>query len=131
MAMACDRTAVATIQWSDTEAKHTFPWLNLMDHHHYYQHDGGFRAAECAAIATWYSEMHLYLLQKMQATIIGPNMRTLLDDAVVLFGSELQYPEFHEKTNMPFLLAGNGGGMRTGRWISASTQSHSLCHLYH
>ena len=27
MAMACDRTAVATLQWSDTEAKHTFPWL--------------------------------------------------------------------------------------------------------
>jgi hypothetical protein len=125
MAMACDRTAVGTIQWSDTEAKHTFPWLNLMDHHHYYQHDGGFRAAECATIAAWYSEMHLYLLQKMQATIVGPNMRTLLDDSVVLFGSELQYPEFHEKNNMPMLLAGNGGGMRTGRWIRASTQSHN------
>jgi hypothetical protein len=26
---------------------------------------------------------------------------------------------------MPFLLAGNGGGMRTGRWIRASAQSHN------
>jgi hypothetical protein len=29
MAMACDLTGVGTLQWSDTEAKHTFPWLNL------------------------------------------------------------------------------------------------------
>jgi hypothetical protein len=125
MAMACDRTAVATIQWSDTEAKHTFPWLSLADHHHYYQHDGGFRPAECAAIATWYSEMHAYLVQRMQATIMGPNNRTLLDDAVVFFGNELGYPAAHEKTNMPFVLAGNGGGMRTGRWIRVSAQSHN------
>ncbi len=125
MAMACDRTSVATIQWSDTEAKHTFPWLNLMDHHHFYQHDGGFRPTECAAIATWYSEMHTYLLTKMQATIAGPNNRTLLDDAVILFGSELQYPELHQKDNMGFVVAGNGGGMRTGRWLKASNQSHN------
>jgi hypothetical protein len=126
MAMACERTSVATIQWSDTEAKHTFPWLNLTDHHHFYQHDGGFRAAECAAIATWYSEMHAYLLTKMQATIMGPNNRTLLDDAVVFFGSELQFPELHQKDNMPFIVAGNGGGMRTGRWIRATAgQSHN------
>ena len=44
MAMACDLTRVGTFQWTDTEAKHTFPWLNLNSHHHFYQHDGGFRA---------------------------------------------------------------------------------------
>ena len=135
MAMACDRTAVASIQWSDTEAKHTFPWLNLMDHHHFYQHDGNFRPAECATIATWYSEMHLYLLQKMQGVIMGPNMRTLLDDAVVFFGSEIQRPDVHSKDNMPLLLAGNGGGMRTGRWLQCPNQSHnnllvSILHLF-
>jgi hypothetical protein len=29
MALACDLTAVGTFQWTDTEAKHTFPWLDL------------------------------------------------------------------------------------------------------
>ncbi|MEO6603890.1 MAG: DUF1552 domain-containing protein, partial [Polyangiaceae bacterium] len=43
MALACDRTGVASLQWSDSEAKHTFPWLNLTEHHHFYQHDGGFK----------------------------------------------------------------------------------------
>ncbi|HEY6729359.1 MAG TPA: DUF1552 domain-containing protein, partial [Polyangiaceae bacterium] len=64
MALACDMTGVATLQWSDTEAKHTFPWLNLSEHHHYYQHDGGFRSEECAQICRWYSEQHAYLLEQ-------------------------------------------------------------------
>ena len=61
MALACDKTGVISLQWTDTEAKHTFPWLNLSEHHHFYQHDGGFRPTECTQIETWYSQMHLCL----------------------------------------------------------------------
>ena len=118
MALACDLTGVLSFQWSDTEAKHTFPWLNLSEHHHFYQHDGGFKPNECAAIATWYSQQHLYLLQQMQAVDMGGH--TLLDESVVFFGSELQDPPAHGKSNMPFMLAGNGGGIKTGRWIKAA-----------
>jgi hypothetical protein len=125
MAMACDRTAVVSIQWSDTEAKHTFPWLNLPDHHHFYQHDGGFRPTECEKIANWYSEQHAYLLTKMQSQIMGPDNRTLLDDAVVFFGSEIQKPDTHTKDNMALMVAGNGGGMRTGRWLRYTNQPHN------
>ena len=117
MALACDLTGVASFQWSDTEAKHTFPWLSLSEHHHYYQHDGGFKAPECEKIANWYSQQHLYLIQQMQAVDMGGH--TLLDESVVFFGSELQDPPTHGKTNMPFMLAGNGGGLRTGRYLKA------------
>jgi hypothetical protein len=115
MALACDRTAVASLQWSDTEAKHTFPWLNLSEHHHYYQHDGGFRPTECQAICTWYSEMHRYLIEALAAVDMGGH--SLLDETVVFFGNELSDPPNHKKQNMPFMLAGNGGGLRTGRWL--------------
>ncbi len=126
MALACDLTGVISLQWSDTEAKHTFPWLTLSEHHHFYQHDGGFKAAECAKIATWYSTQHLYLLQEMAKVDMGGH--TLLDESVVFIGSELQDPPSHGKTNMPFLLAGNGGGLRTGRWIKypAGTSHNGL-----
>jgi hypothetical protein len=122
-ALACDLTAVATFQWSDTEAKHTFPWLNLTDHHHFYQHDGGFRPAECEQIGVWYSQQHAYLLQQMAAVDMGGH--SLLDESVVFFGSELQEPPSHNKTNMPFLLAGNGGGLRTGRWLRYNRLPHN------
>jgi hypothetical protein len=134
MALACDKTGVASLQWSDTEAKHTFPWLNLANHHHFYQHDGGFKPNECAAIATWYSQMHLYLLQKMQQIDMGGH--TLLDESVVFFGSELGDPPSHAKNNIPFMLAGGDGKtLRTGRWVKCGGVPHnklltSLLNLY-
>jgi len=124
MAFACDKTGVISLQWSDSEAKHTFPWLNLSEHHHFYQHDGGFRPAECQAIGTWYSQMHLYLLQKMQQVDMGGH--TLLDESLVFFGSELGDPPSHGKKNAPFLLAGgNGATVRTGRWIKCGGVPHN------
>ncbi|MGK3964228.1 DUF1552 domain-containing protein [Sorangium sp. So ce118] len=115
MSLACDITAVGTLQWSDTEAKHTFPWLNLTEHHHFYQHDGGFRPDECERICNWYSKQHLYLIEEMAKIDMGGH--SLLDESVVFFGTELSDPPTHTHTNMPFLLAGGGGGLRTGRWV--------------
>jgi Protein of unknown function (DUF1552) len=113
MAMACDLTRVGSLQWSDTEAKHTFPWLNLMNHHHFYQHDGGFQPDQCAAIGKWYCSQHAYLLQAMDAVDMGGH--TLLDESVVFFCSELAHPAIHTKVDMPFILAGKGGGLNPGR----------------
>jgi hypothetical protein len=123
VALACDTTAVATLQWSDTEAKHTFPWLNLSEHHHYYQHDGGFKPAECEKICNWYSQQHAYLIEQMAAIDMGGH--SLLDESVLFFGSELQEPPGHRKNDMPFLLAGNGGGLRTGRWLKYGGIPHN------
>jgi hypothetical protein len=123
MAFACDLTAVGTLQWSDSEAKHTFPWLGLPEHHHYYMNDGGFRPTEIERIATWYSEQHSYLLQAMARVDMGG--RSLLDESIVFFGSNLQHPATHSKTDMPFLLAGNGGGLRTGRYLQFAHPSHN------
>jgi len=127
MAFACNLAPVGTLQWSDTEAKHTFPWLSLPSnqHHHFYQHDGGFQPVQCEQIATWYSQQHLYLLQQLDAVTIGDH--TLLDETVVFFGSELQEPATHKKNNMPFMLAG-GGGLNTGtsgRWLKKTGESHN------
>jgi len=123
MALACDYTSVISLQWSDTEAKHTFPWLNLSEHHHYYQHDGGFRAAECTQIATWYAQQHAYLLQQMAAVDMGGH--SLLDESVVLFATEISDPPSHAKNNMPIILAGGGGGLRTGRYVKCGGVPHT------
>jgi len=123
MALACDITGVATLQWSDTEAKHTFPWLSLTEHHHFYQHDGGFKPNECEKIAVWYSQQHAYLMQEMDKVDMGGH--TLLDESVVFFGSELSEPPTHKKIGMPFLLGGGGGGLRGGRYVKYKSQSHN------
>jgi hypothetical protein len=67
--------------------------------------------------------MHLYLLQAMAAVDMGGH--SLLDESVVLFGSELQEPPSHAKNNVPLLLAGGGGGLRSGRWLSYNRVPHN------
>jgi Protein of unknown function (DUF1552) len=123
MALACDLTSVATLMWSDTEAKHTFPWLNLPEHLHFYMNDGGYRPAELTMIFTWYAIQHAYLLQKLSE--VPTPSGSLLDETVVFFGSHLQHPATHTKTDMPFLLAGGGGGLRTNRWVRKWGRSHN------
>ena len=79
---------------------------------------------QCDQIATWYSQQHLYLIQQMAAVDMGGH--SLLDESVVFFGSELSEPPTHKKLNMPFMLAGGGGGLRTGRWVKyAGSPSHN------
>jgi hypothetical protein len=129
MALACDITAVGSLQWTDTEAKHTFPWLldgegkPMLEHHHFYQHDGGFRPVECETIYTWYSQQHAYLLQEMDKVDMGGH--SLLDESVVFFGSELAMPPTHVKNDMPFMLAGAGGGLKGGRHVSYGGRPHN------
>jgi len=124
MAFACNLTSVGHFQWTDTEAKHTFPWLSLPNHHHFYQHDGGFQAPQCQQIGTWYSQMHSYLLTAMDAVETAPGV-TLLDESVVFFGSELGHPPTHEKKNVPFMLAGGGGGLKGGRMLDFGGKPHN------
>ena len=122
-AFACNLTAVGTFQWSDCEAKHTFPWLGLSETLAYYQNDGGYHPEECATIGTWYCEQLAYLLTSMEAVDMGGH--SLLDETVVYYGSHVQHVATHAKTNMPFLLAGGGGGLRTGRFLKFGGRSHN------
>jgi Protein of unknown function (DUF1552) len=122
-ALSCGITSSTTLMWSDTEAKHTFPWLGLEQHLHYYMNDGGYHPEELTKVFVWYVEQHAYLLQQLAKTP-GQN-GTLLDETVVFFGSHLQHPATHAKTDMPFLLAGKGGGLRGGRWMRFGHRSHN------
>jgi hypothetical protein len=123
MALACRITSVASLQWCDTEAKHTYPWLGLKEHLKYYMNDGGYHPEECTQIFTWYAEQHAYLIEQLRQA--QAENGSLLDETIVFIGSNLQNPADHSKTDMPYLLAGNGGGLRTGRWLQKNRESHN------
>jgi hypothetical protein len=121
MALACDLTAVGTMQWSDAECEYSLPWLGLAGTQKFYMNDGGYQPSECEQIATWYYQQHAYLLQSMAGVDMGGH--SLLDETVVFLGSDVQHPASYARTDMPFLLA--GGGLRTGRWLSYDHVSHN------
>ncbi|AUX24433.1 hypothetical protein SOCEGT47_049710 [Sorangium cellulosum] len=116
-ALACDLTRIVTIQWSYAESEHLYPFLGLSENHHAISHqwnDAG--KAKYTKIHTWFAEQLAYLLGKLDSYKEGD--RSLLDNTVVLWVTEISESTQHALTNMPFLLAGSAGGVfRTGRFV--------------
>ncbi|MBM4375779.1 MAG: DUF1552 domain-containing protein [Deltaproteobacteria bacterium] len=65
--------------------------------------------AKLAAINTWEIERLAYLLRRLD-DVVEPTGGTLLDNSVVLFGSELGEPDHHLANDLPLVLAGSCGG---------------------
>lgn len=116
-ALACDLTRIATIQWSYAESEHLYPFLGLTENHHAISHQWNAAGDEkYMKIHTWLAEQLAYLLGKLDSYAEGD--RTLLDNTVVLWVTEIGESRQHALTNIPFLLAGSAGGVfRTGRFV--------------
>lgn len=124
MALECGLTRVGTIQYSDSQAYNTFPWLGLNQTHHYYQHDSGsYLFDQLAQISRWYMGELGYLLGRLGAR--REDGSRLLDRTLVLYGSEIARADNHGQDNMPFLLAGKAGGLRGGRHLRYPGVAHN------
>ena len=78
-------------------------------------------------INRWHISQFTYLLQKMDEVKEGD--RTLLDNSMVMIGSDMWDGNRHTCTEYPLLLAGSGGGrIKTGRAIDF--QGGSMSRLF-
>jgi hypothetical protein len=122
-ALACDKTRILTLQWSYSESEHLFQFLNLSGNHHGISHDFASSGPNYDAynkIQTWYAEQLAYFLAKLDSYKEGD--RTLLDNSVVLWASEIGESTQHDLTTMPYVLAGSAGGkIRAGRFLDFSS----------
>jgi hypothetical protein len=122
-ALACDLTRVMTFQWSYSESEHLFQFLSTNGNHHGISHDFASSGANFEAynrIQAWYAGRLAYFLGKLDSYVEGD--RTLLDNTLVLWASEIGESTQHDLTLMPYVLAGGAGGkIRTGRYLDFST----------
>jgi hypothetical protein len=120
MALACDLTRVASLQWSRAVSPTRFTWLQITRGHHDISHDGDSNTTsvdQLTQINRWYAEQLGYLIGKMDA--IQEVDGTLLDNSLVLWGNELAKGNAHSRTDAAYLLAGSAGGyFKTGRYLS-------------
>lgn len=123
MSLACDLTRVASIQYTDAASRASFPWLNLNENHHFYQHDGGFMQQPCADITTFFMGELAYLLQRLSSIKEGD--KTMLDSTAILVASEIGDPPSHDYKRIPFILAGGGTMFKTGRYFKPSATPHN------
>lgn len=81
----------------------------------------GYRA-KVEAINTWELERFAYLLAKLDE-FEEPNGKTVLENSIVMFGSELGDPNLHLANDLPIVIAGSGGGVLvTNRHLTYNAQ---------
>jgi hypothetical protein len=119
-ALACDLTRVASFQYSigDNDGT-TYSWLGHTVAHHTMTHAPDSDTATWASVQqiyTWYATKFGELLDRLAAVKEGGG--TMLDNTLVVWGSELGKGNSHSFAQVPFVLAGGAGGaLRPGRFL--------------
>ncbi len=132
LALQMDRTRVATMMMTNDLSQMNFDFIGIKGGQHELSHH-----ANDADRLALYQRGNQYMvqawaetLQKMHDTNEGE--RTLLENSMVLLTSSLWDGNAHDSTQLPLLLAGNGGGtIRGGRMLDfAKDPNRKLCRLH-
>lgn len=126
-ALACDLTRVANFIWSVASTNQSFPWVGITEGHHNLAHAKQNQETKdkLAAVGNFYGTMFAHLLTRMSE--YQEDGATLLDNtAVVWYSEHAATSGGHQRTNLPFLIAGScGGAFKTGRYINYSGVAHN------
>jgi hypothetical protein len=126
LALACDLTRVATLQWSTAESTIVHSTLGLKGEHHKLSHDDVAAAADLTKVNTWYAQQFAALLTRLSA-ITDADGQTLLDGSVVFWVNELSRGSDHNRRDLPYVLAGKGNGaLRSGRYLRVNEPHNKL-----
>jgi hypothetical protein len=117
LALQTDTTRVFTYIGSTPNGV-SYPELGFSDKHHsqtHHNHDPEM-VRKVAAITAFNIEQFAYMVKKMHGLREGDG--TLLDNCIMMWGSGLEDGNKHTRENLPFILAGRGGGsLQTGRFL--------------
>jgi hypothetical protein len=118
LAFRADVTRIATLIFANDGSNRSYRTIGVADGHHDLSHHGNNhdKQAKLAQINRFHISQLAYLLEKLNAVKEGE--RTLLDQAMVVYGSGISDGNAHNHDELPILLAGKGGGaFKTGRHV--------------
>ncbi len=127
LALACDVTRVASLQFSRSASPLVFRWANVGIEHHELSHhtdDDPQARADITTIHRWYAQRVARFLAVLEATPAGAGT-TLLDQSVVIWGNELGQGNTHSHRSVPFVVAGTGGGSLRSGVLETNGGSHA------
>ena len=117
LAFQTDTTRVSTYIGSTPNGV-SYPELGFTDKHHSQTHHNNRQemVRKVAAITEFNIAQFAYMVKKMHSLKEGDG--TLLDNCIMMWGSGLEDGNKHQRHNLPFIVAGKGGGsIRTGRFL--------------
>ena len=117
LAFQTDTTWVSTYIGSTPNGV-SYPELGFKDEHHSQTHHNNQpdKVGKVAAITAFNIAQFAYMVKKMHSLREGDG--TLLDNCLMMWGSGLEDGNKHARENLPFIIAGKGGGsLKTGRFL--------------
>ena len=130
LAYQTDMTRVVTFMMGREQTDRPYREIGVNDGHHPLSHHKNFpeMVAQVAKIDAHHSEMFAYFLEKMRSTPDGDG--SLLDHAIIVYGSALSDGNAHLHNDIPVLLAGGGGSrIKGGRHIRYPGSPFSNLHV--
>lgn len=117
LAFQTDTTRVSTYIGSTPNGV-SYPELGFTNQHHSQTHHENREemVRKVAAITKFNIDQFAYMVNKMASLQEGDG--TLLDNCIMVWGSGLEDGNRHTRANLPFIVAGGGGGsLNTGRFL--------------
>ena len=118
LAFQTDTTRVSTYIGSTPNGV-SYPELGFKDEHHSQTHHNNRpeQVSKVASITKFNIDQFAYMVKKMASLREGDG--TLLDNCIMMWGSGLEDGNKHSRENLPFIIAGKGGGsLNTGRFFA-------------
>lgn len=131
LAFWADASRVSTFMFGNSVGNRNFKFLpGVTGNHHNISHhmDKPELLDQYAKIAAWHVEQYAYFLNRLKN--IKEADRSLLDNSMVVFTSDLRDGNRHSPRNLPILFAGRGGGrIKQGQNLTF-TKETPLANLY-
>ena len=118
LAFQADVTRVVSFVLANEGSNKPYPFIEVPEGHHDLSHHGNDEAkkAKIRQINLFHTKQLAYLLEKLKSTPEGEG--SLLDHAMVAYGSGNSDGNAHNHDDLPILLAGGAcGTLKTGRHI--------------
>lgn len=131
LAFWSDASRVSTFMFGNSVSNRNFSFLEgVKGNHHNISHhmDKPESMEQYARITTWHVEQYAYFLDRLKSIKEGD--KTLLDNSMILFTSDLRDGNRHAPRNLPVILAGQAGGrIKTGQHLIFEKET-PLANLY-
>jgi hypothetical protein len=125
LAFQTDSTRASTFMVTKEATDRNYPWLGFTDGHHELSHHGGEQEKhrKLREIDRYHVSILAYMVEKMMA-VEEADGTTLLDNAMVLYGSGISDGDRHDHVNLPVIVLGKGGGtLRSGQHLKCRMET--------
>lgn len=123
-ALACDRTRIASVQWSRSFSPIRHTWVGVTQDHHTLSHKTDAASMTMQhKLNRWYGERLAELLGYLDSVKEGEG--TLLDNTIVCWGNEAATGNHAANPGITLTAGGSGGLLKTGQNFDAGAFDHS------